>query len=140
MGIKAYQAKSQIRTGGKSLQIPIGNLLLLRDHPEGCNKIQDNYKPKLFIIIEHHKDPNVYIIQPLDKKGPKKTVNRQQLFDLRKSQGDPLTSDPSIKGPKFDPKVKKLKEPQICHPYGTRSKTKATSASVQSVVPDTHFE
>ena len=62
------------------------------------------------------------------------------MFDLKKSQGDPLTSDPSIKGPKFDPKVKKVNQPQICHPYGTRSKTKATSASVQSVVPDTHFE
>ena len=64
------------------------------------------------------------------------------MFDLKKSQGDPLTPDPSIKGPKFDPKVRKLKdsEPQICHPYGTRSKTKAASASVQSVVPDTHFE
>ena len=68
--------KSQIRTGGKSLQIPIGNLVLLRDHPEGCNKIQDNYKSELFVIIEHHKDPNVYLIQSLDKKGPKKTVNR----------------------------------------------------------------
>ena len=64
------------------------------------------------------------------------------MFDLKKSQGDPLTSDPSIKGPKFDPKViKKLRDkPQISHPYGTRSKTKAASASVQSVVPDTHFE
>ena len=64
------------------------------------------------------------------------------MFDLKKSQGDPLTPDPSIKGPKFDPKMRKLKdtEPQISHPYGTRSKTKAASASVQSVVPDTHFE
>ena len=62
------------------------------------------------------------------------------MFDLKKSRGDPLTSDPSIKGPKFDPKVKKVNEPKICHPYGTRSKTKATSASVQSVVPDTRFE
>ena len=76
----------------------------------------------------------------MNKKGPKKTVNWQQLFDLKKSQGDPLTSDPSIKVPKFEPKVKKANEPQICHPYGTRSKTKATSASVQSVIPDTHFE
>ena len=57
--------KSQIRTGGKSLQIPIGNLVLLRDHPEGCNKIQDNYKSEVYVIIEHHKDPNVYIIQSL---------------------------------------------------------------------------
>ena len=140
--IKQSAKKSQIRTGGKSLQIPIGNLVLLRDHPEGRNKIQDNYKSEPFVIIEHHKDPNVYVIQSLDKKGPKKIVNRRQLFDLKKSQGDPLTSDPSIKGPKFDPKVRKLKDvkPQISHPYGTRSKTKAASASVQSVVPDTHFE
>ena len=139
--IKQSAKKSQIRTGGKTLQIPVGNLVLLRDHPEGRNKIQDNYKSKLFIIVDHHKDPNVYIIQSLDKKGPKKTVKRQQLFDLKKSQRDPITSDPSIKGPKFDLKVKKLNnEPQISHPYGTRSKTKATSASVQSVEPDTHFE
>ena len=103
---------------------------------------QDNYKSELFVVIEHHKDPNVYVIQSLDKKGPKKIVHRQQLFDLKKSQGDPLTPDPSIKGPKFDQKVRKLKdsEPQICHPYGTRSKTKATSASVQSGIPDTLVE
>ena len=104
--IKQSAKKSQIRTGGKSLQILIGNLVLLRDHLKGCNIIQDSYKPEPFVIVNHHKDPSVYIIQPLDKKGPKKTVNRQQLFDLKKSQGDSLTSDPSIKGPKFDPKVK----------------------------------
>ena len=37
--IKQSAKKSQIRTGGKSLQITIGNLVLLRDHPKGCNKI-----------------------------------------------------------------------------------------------------
>ena len=118
-------------------------MVLLRDHPEGHNKIQDNYKSESFVIIGHHKDPNVYIIQPLDKKGPKKVVNRQQLFDLKRSQGDPLPSDPSTKGPKFDPnKMKKLKDmkPQIYHPYGTRSKTKATLTSVQSDISDTHFD
>ena len=41
--IKQSAKKSQIRTGGKSLQIPLGNLVLLRDHPKGHNKIQDNY-------------------------------------------------------------------------------------------------
>ena len=117
-------------------------MVLLRDHPEGHNKIQDNYKSEPFVIIDHHKDPNVYIIESLDKKDPKKLVNRRQLSDLKKSKGDPLTPDPSIKGPKFDPKVRKLKDvkPQICHPYGTRSKTKATPASVQSIIPDTHFQ
>ena len=100
--------KSQSRTGGKTLHILVGNLVLLRDHPEGFNKIKDNYKSKLFIIVDHHKDPNVYVIQSLNKKGPKRTVNRQQLFDLKNSQADPITSDPSIKGPKFDPKVRKF--------------------------------
>ena len=64
------------------------------------------------------------------------------MLDLKKSQGDHLTSDPRIKGPKFDPKVRKLKDikPQISHQYGTRSKTKAASASIQSGISDTHFE
>ena len=61
--IKQSAKKSQIRTGGKSLQISIGNLVLLRDHPKGCNKIQDNYKFEPFLIVNHHKEPNVYIIQ-----------------------------------------------------------------------------
>ena len=74
--IKESAKKSQIRTGGKSLHIPLGNLVLLRDHPEGHNKIQDNYKSELFVVVDHHKDPNVYVIQSLNKKGPKKTVNR----------------------------------------------------------------
>ena len=74
--IKQSAKKSQIGTGGKSLQIPIGNLVLLRHHPEGRNKIQDNYKSEPLVIIDHHKDPNVYIIQSLDKKGPKKIVHR----------------------------------------------------------------
>ena len=74
--IKQSAKNSQIRRGGKSLQIPMGNLVLLRDHPEGHNKIQDNYKSELFVIIIHHKDSNVYVIQSLDKKGPKKIVNR----------------------------------------------------------------
>ena len=31
-------------------------------------------------------------------------------------------------------------KPQICHPYGTRSKTKAASTSVQSDMSDIHFD
>ena len=136
---KQSAKKSQSRAGGKTLHIPVGNLVLLRGHPDGCNKIQDNYKSKLFVFVDHHKDPNVYIKQALNKNGPKRTVNRQQLFDMKKSQVDPTTSDPSIKGLKFDPKVRKLDtKPQISHHYDTRSKTKAASASVRSVEPDTH--
>ena len=71
-------------TGGKSLDIPIGNHVLLRDHPEGRNKIQDRYKSDMYIVVGHHVEPNVYYIQLLntDKPGPPKVVNRHQLFDL----------------------------------------------------------
>ena len=74
--IKQSAKKIQSRTGGKTLHIPVGNLVLLRHHPEGHNKIQDNYRSELFVVVDHHKDHNVYIIQPLDKKGHKRTVNR----------------------------------------------------------------
>ena len=42
------QALKHIKQSAKKSQIPIGNLVLLRDHPEGCNKIQDNYMSELF--------------------------------------------------------------------------------------------
>ena len=48
--IKTSAEKSVSQAGGKALEIPIGNLVLLHDHPEGCNKIQYNYKNELFII------------------------------------------------------------------------------------------
>ena len=37
--IKATNAKNRRVAGDKDLLIPIGNLVLIRDHPEGCNKI-----------------------------------------------------------------------------------------------------
>ena len=66
--------KSQTRAGDKTLHIPVGNLVLLQDHPEGCNKIQNNHKSELFVVVDHHKDHNVYIIQSLNKKGPKEQL------------------------------------------------------------------
>ena len=45
--------------GGKQLQIPVGNLVLCRDHLEGCNKIQDNYRSELFVAESQHQDPNI---------------------------------------------------------------------------------
>ena len=111
--------------------------MLLRDHTEDQNKIQDSYKSKLFVIVSHHKDTNVYIIESLNKKGPKRTINSQ----LKKSQGDQITTDPCIKGPKYKPKLeKRIVKPQISHPYGTRSKTKAAPVSVQSVETDPQSE
>ena len=48
--IKESAEKSVSQAGGKDLKIPIGNLVLLRDHLEGWNKIQDHYKSELFVM------------------------------------------------------------------------------------------
>ena len=67
--------KSVSQAGGKALDIPIGNLVLLHEHLDGHNKIEDNYKNELFVVKLKHQDPNVYSIQPLSGKGPMCTVN-----------------------------------------------------------------
>ena len=80
--MKKSAEKSVSWAGGKALTIPIGNLVLLHDHPEVRNKIQDNYKNELFVMESQHQDPNVYTIKPLNGKGHMCKVNWQQLFDL----------------------------------------------------------
>ena len=40
-------------------------------------------------------DPNVYIIKPLNGKGPMCTVNWWQLFDLHRSQESDMPSNPA---------------------------------------------
>ena len=57
--------------------------------------IQDNYKNELFGVELKHQDPNVYIIKPLNGKGPMHTVNWWQLFDLQKTQGSDMPSSPA---------------------------------------------
>ena len=49
--IKARAKVNERQSGDKDLDVPIGNLVLLRDHPEGRNKIQDDYKPDLFEVM-----------------------------------------------------------------------------------------
>ena len=73
--IKHSAEKSVSWAGGNALNIPLGNLVLLHDHLEGHNKIQDNYKGELFVMESKHKDPNVYTIKPLNGNGPMHTVN-----------------------------------------------------------------
>ena len=50
--IRQSAKKSRARAGDKTLYILVGNLVLLRDHPEGGNKIQDNFKSKWFVVID----------------------------------------------------------------------------------------
>ena len=129
--MKLSAEKSVSQAGGKALSIPIGNLVLLHDHPEGRNKIQDNYKNELFVVESQHQDPNVYTIRPLNGKGPMCKVNWQQLYDLRKTQGSDKPSDPAPNTILPTLLVKKLTRglgtPQQTHRYGTRSKTQANT-------------
>ena len=73
--IKQSAEKSVSRAGGKALKTPVGNFVLLHDHPEDWNKIQDHYKSELIVTEFKHRDPNVYNMKPLCGKGPMCTVN-----------------------------------------------------------------
>ena len=76
--LKSIQARAKVNersSGDKDFDIPIGNLFLLRDHLEGRNMIQDDYKLDLFEVTGKHSDPNAFFVKPLDGKGPVKQVN-----------------------------------------------------------------
>ena len=45
------------------------NMVLLHDHLEVQNKIQDHCKSELFVMDLKHWDPNVYNIKPLLWEG-----------------------------------------------------------------------
>ena len=86
-----------------------------------------------------HQVPNVYIIKPLNGKGPMCMVKWWQLFDLHKSEGNDMPSSPApdTKLPTMlMKKPTKNVTPQQSHPYGTRSKTKANSIALQSTSED----
>ena len=77
--LKSIQARAKVNersSGDKDFIIPIGNLVLLYNHLEGRNKIQDDYKPDLFEVTGKHSDPDAFFIKPLDRKGLVKQVNR----------------------------------------------------------------
>ena len=133
-------------TGGKDLMIPIRNHVLLHDHPEGRNKIQNRYKSNIYVIVGDHEEPNVYYIHLLnaDKKGLLKVVNQCQLFDLN------CSGPPSITNSFDDNFVMVLSflntgnsksninsnsnVQQQSHHYNTRHKHKTTTTSRQVVV------
>ena len=80
--------------GRKELTIPVGNHVLLHDHQECWNNIQNRYISDIYVMVGHHKEPNIYYIQLLnsDNKGLPKVVNRCQLFDLNCSSPPSVTN------------------------------------------------
>ena len=131
-------------TDRKELTIPVGNHVLLHDHLEGCNKIQNRYKSDIYVIVGHHEEPNIYYIQflNLDKKGLPKVVNRCQLFDLNHSSppssinsfnGDCATVPSFLNPSKSNISFDSSSTVQQPHHYNTRHKCKATTTSRQVV-------
>ena len=128
--IKARAKVNERQSGDKDLDVPIGNLVLLRDHPEGRNKIQDDYKPDLFKVVGKHQDPNAFYVKPIDGKGPVKQVNRRQMFDLGvmerergKRDSEQIEDDPEVPAaPAYKPRAKPATKILPKHPYHLRSK------------------
>ena len=115
--IKAVEVKNKRISKGKDLNVPVGNLVLLRDHPEGRNKIQDRNKSELYIVVHKGERPNNFWIKPLGSNAKPKEVNRQQIFDVgmtqeglvdrkEKEEREEENQEPAI--PRYNPKVKIL--------------------------------
>ena len=129
--------QSAQRQESKSLDIPEGNLVLLWDHPERCNKIQDKYKESEFVIFHRHEEPNVYDIKPINGKGPVCTVNQHQLQDLKRIQeykgsSDPYASHQGLPIPFYNPKVRQNKSPLTSHSYATHWKGEPPTLSLST--------
>ena len=145
--IQKTTLRNKLCVGGDELCIPIGNHVLLRDHPEGQNKFKDWYKSDIYVIVDSHKEePNVYYIQPLDdtQKVKPKAVNQWELFDLKRSlpwselQDSETVDDQIPQLPLLFPdntfKGETTTFSPITHPYNTRSKNKTATACRQAVV------
>ena len=131
--IKAAAAKNKRTTGGSDIDIPPGNLVLLRDHPEGRNKIQDHYKSDLFQVIKRGERPNNFWIKPIGSSGHPKEVNHWQLFDIsimeeglvgRKEEEDQEKDEAEPAIPMYNPQLAKSSPVRLGPAYDLRPRPK----------------
>ena len=145
--IKATNAKNRKAIGGKDLVIPVGNLVLLRVHPEGRNKIQDSNKDQIYIVTGHHDHRNAYFVKPLGSKCQPKQVNRREMFDLgitedqelehQKQEEENEEEDVNSELPLYNPAVSRKKD-FIEPPYNLRPRNRKTVNS-QTVLVSTYL-
>ena len=145
--IKATNAKNRKAAGGKDLVVPIGNLVLLHDHPEGRNKIQDNNKDQIYIVTGHHDHQNAYFVKPLGSKCQPKQVNRREMFDLgltedqelerQKQEEENEEEDENRELPLYNPAVSRKKD-FIERPYNLRPRNRKMVNS-QAVLVSTYL-
>ena len=104
------------------------------------NKIQDRYKPDIYVVVGHHQEPNMYYIQLLnsDSKGHPKVVNCCQIYDLNRScppleslgsgsEGANVPVSPCfLTGRSLKSNISNFSEPIVQHHYNTMSKPKGS--------------
>ena len=144
--IKASNSKNQKVVGGKDLLIPVGNLVLLCNHPEGCKKIKNNNKDQIYIVTSHHEHKNAYFIKPLGSKIQPKQVNHHEMFNLgiteeqeiecQKQEGEDEDKDL----PLYQPSVTRKRDivSSAPHPYNLRSR-KWKSVNSQATLTSTRL-
>ena len=131
--IKAAVAKNKRIAGGSDIDIPPGNLVLLWDHPEGRNKIQDRHKSDLFEVVKKGERPNNFWIKPLGSSGHPKEVNCRQLFDIgiteeglagKKEEEDREKDEEEPAIPKLNPQPAKVSPIRSGHSYNLHPRPK----------------
>ena len=128
--IKGRAKVNERQSGDKDLDVPIGNLVLLRDHSKGHNKIQDDYKPDLFEVVGKHQDPNAFYVKPIGWKGPAKQVNWRQMFNLGVTEqergekdSEQIEDDPEVPPALvYNQRAKPATKIPLKHPYHLQSK------------------
>ena len=130
--IKASNSKNRKVVGGKDMLIPVRNLILLWDHPEGCNKIQDNNIDQIYVVTSNHRHKNAYFVKPMGSKIQPKQVNCHKMFDLRvtkdqeiecqKQEEENEEEDQNKDLPLYQPSVARKRELIAPHPYNLRSR------------------
>ena len=131
-------------TNAKNRKV-VGNLVLLHDHPEGRNKIQDNNKDQIYIITGNHDHKNAYFVKPLGSTVQPKQVNCREMFDLgitedqevehRKQEEEEENEKEDL--PLFQPTIA-CKKDFIQHPYNLRPRDQKM-AKTKSILASTHL-
>ena len=80
--VKQSTMDSSQKEKGQDLSISLGNIVLLKDHSIGSNKIQDAYEDKRFVIAKVNPDPSMIMITPMKGKGNNRTVQESELKNL----------------------------------------------------------
>ena len=146
--IKASNSKNRKVVRGKDMLIPVRNLILLQDHPEGCNKIQDNNKDQIYVVTGHHSHKNMHFVKPLGRKTQPKQVNHCKMFDLVvtkdqeiecwKQEKENEKEDQNQDLPLYQPSVARERESIAPHPYNLRSR-KQKPVNSQVILTSTYL-